>query len=134
MQSDTANTPVGKQAEEPFTEGAVKSKIKFMVSEILNRGMFGTVYTTKMLDLHHSFSQLNMTDHDKNRLIMQCEEYYNVDLGLSCVTFKTISDLVKKVLEQLTEQGRMAGRADETTEPAPAEKAETTEVTEATGA
>ena len=122
MQSESATLPAEEQTTGLLTEGAVKSKIKHMVVDLLNTGMRGGVYTTRMIMPTHTFEQLHMTEHEKLRLILQCDEYFKVDTDASALGIVRISDLIDKVVGLLKEQNRLEVDAEK---PAVTQAAET---------
>ena len=109
MQSDSTTTamPVEPQATDHLTEGAVKSKIKHMVVDRLNTGMRNMTYTTRMIMPTHTFEQLNLTEHDKTRLILQCDEWFKIDLDSSALGIVRVADLIDKVTAALSAQDRL---------------------------
>ena len=125
MQSDSATLPAEEQVSERLTAGAVKNKIKRMVVDLLNSGMRGGVYTTNMITPAHTFEQLHMTEHEKMRLIMQCDEFFKVDTDVSVIGAVRVGDLINKVVDLLTAQDRIEVPPAKTM--VTSDKAETTE-------
>ena len=120
MQAETT-APATEQVTEHLTEDAIRTKIKHMVVDLINRDMRGMSYTPRQIKPEHTFDQLSMTDHEKARLFMQCEEFFRVDFGATAHGFKQLEDLMAKVIMMLKDQGRLeVVTADEVaaTEPA----------------
>lgn len=116
MQAETT-APAAEQATEHLTEAAIRNKIKHMVVDLINNGMRGMNYTPRQVKPDHTFDQLSMTEHEKARLFMQCEEFFKVDFEATALGFKQLDDLMNKVIMMLKDQGRLEVPAS-TTEPA----------------
>jgi hypothetical protein len=116
----------GENTISRFTPGSVKNKIKRMVVDLLNEGMRSNVYATNMVTPAHTFEQLNMTEHEKLRLIMQCDEFFAVDTDASALGIVRVGDLINKVVELLGIDGRIEVPAAKT-ETVEQEKSEQTE-------
>ena len=95
-QSKTTESPVEKQ-EVNLTEESVKVKIKQMIVSLLNVGTRVSMYTTDMISNAHTFEQLNMTEHEKMRLIFQCDEFYGINLDASAIGVVRVGDLSSMV-------------------------------------
>ena len=113
MQAETS-APAAEQVNEQLTEAAIRNKVTHIVCDLINSGLYGMAYTPRQIKPNHTFDQLNMTEHEKNRLFMQCEEYYQIDFEATAYGFKQIEDLIKKIIMLLKDQGRLAVPAQDT--------------------
>ena len=107
MQNESANVPVEEQAAVTLNDSVVKNKIKSMVVDLLNTGMRNEVYTVHNVKVKDTFEQLHMTENEKTRLILQCDEYFKIDMDPSVLGIVRIIDLVEKVEAALIAQERL---------------------------
>lgn len=105
-QSTTSTAPVEKQ-EPVLTEDGIKTKIKYMIVDLLNTGIRSGVYTIGMVSSAHTFEQLNMTVYEKRRLIFQCDEYYGINLGAAAEGTSRVGELISMVIAELQQSGKL---------------------------
>lgn len=93
-----ADETIETQVEKPeVTEESVKYKIKQMIVSLLNTGVRSGVYTPNMISDKHSFEDLELTEHEKLRLILQCDELYGINLGPEALGLVLPKDLASMV-------------------------------------
>lgn len=95
-----ATQPV--EATAPVVTGdTVKQKIKQMIVGIMNTGIRSGIYTTNMVSSAHTFDQLNFTSYEKRRLVLQCDEFFKINLSAAAEGTLRVGDLIDMVVSEL---------------------------------
>lgn len=110
MPKSTTSAPPAEKQEVRLTEDSIKTKIKYMIVDILNTGVRSGVYTIGMVSSAHTFEQLNMTIYEKRRLIFQCDEHYGINLGAAAEGTARVGELISMVIAELQNIGKLPAK------------------------
>lgn len=98
--ADIVDPPAEEQVP-VVADDSVKNKIKQMIVGIMNTGIRSGIYMTNMVSSAHTFDQLNFTIHEKRRLVLQCDEFFKINLPAAALGATRVGDLIDMVVAEI---------------------------------
>ena len=88
-----------------FTAKDIENGVKNAFAAVLNRNSI-PVYAGRFLNRKHSFSNLNMIESEKIRVLSMCEEQFNIDLPTSAKSCCTVNSVIETVTKYVKSSGQ----------------------------